>query len=69
MPEEQRPAGRADEARAERHVGDAVDDRLDDSRKILRVVLQVGVLDGDDVAGRGGEARPQRRALAHVLRL
>ena len=50
-------------------VGDAVDDRLDEARDVLRVVLEVGVLDDDDVAGREREARAQRRALAHVLGL
>ena len=39
VPEEQRAAGRADEARSEGDVRDAVDDRLDDAGKILRVVL------------------------------
>ena len=36
---------------------------------VLRVVLEVGVLDDDDVAGRRREPGAQRRALAHVLRL
>ena len=39
------------------HVGPALEDRLDQPRVLGRVVLQVGVLDDDDVAGRVLEAR------------
>ena len=34
---------------------------------LARVVLQVGVLDDHEIAGRGRESRAQRRALALVL--
>ena len=51
------------------HVGPALEDRLDQPRVLGRVVLQVGVLHDDDVAGAVLEALAQRRALAQVLRL
>jgi hypothetical protein len=55
-----------DEARAEDHVGLALKDRLQEHRVLPRVVLEVGVLDEDDVAGGRGEPRAQRGALALV---
>ena len=59
----------AEEARAVDDVGAALADQLDELRKLLRRVLEVGVLDDDEVAGDLLEAAPQRRALAAVLRL
>ena len=41
----------ADEPRAEDDVGLALDDRLDELGILRRVVLEVGVLDDDDLAG------------------
>ena len=52
------------EARAEDDVGVAVDDRLDELPVLVRVVLEVGVLDDDDVARGAREARPDGVAFA-----
>ena len=51
----------ADEARAEDHVGLAVEDRLRSASGTRRVVLEVGVLHDHDVAGRRARS-PVRRA-------
>ena len=53
----------ARESRAIDHVGQAVDDRLDQLRVLLRIVFEVGVLDDDYVASRFGEPSAQRGAL------
>ena len=49
--------------------GLALEDRLEQVREVLRVVLEVGVEDREQVAGRLGEAPLQRGALALVDRL
>ena len=54
----------AEEARAVDDVGLALADELDELRIFLRRVLEIGVLNDHEVAGDGGEAAPQRRALA-----
>src|SRR4051812_2706513 len=59
----------AEEAAAEDDVGMTVDDRLEQPRVVGGVVLEVGVLDEDDVAGRRREPGTQRGALPAVLRL
>ena len=56
----------ADEARAEDHVGPAVEDRLQERGVVGRVVFQVGILNQHHGAGRLGEARAKRGALALV---
>ena len=56
----------ADEPRPEDHVRLAVENRPSQLRELRRVVLQVGILHDDHVAGRSGEAGPERRALPAV---
>ena len=58
--------GLADEPRAEDDVGLVLDDRLDELGILLRVVLEVGILDDDDVAGGVSEAGAQGGPLALV---
>ena len=57
----------ADEPRAVDDVGLALDDRLDELRVLRGVVLEVGVLDDDDLAGGVAEPGAQGRPLALVL--
>ena len=49
--------------------GLALEDRLEQVREVLRVVLEVRVEDREEVAGRLGEAASERGALALVDRL
>lgn len=58
---------RAGETGAEDDVGLAVDDGTDQPGKLGGVVLEVGVLHGDDVAGSLGESRAEGRSLAPVF--
>ena len=59
--------GQAQKARAVHHVGLAFGDEAEQRRVVARVVLQVGVLHDDDLAGGVGEAAAQGRALAAIL--
>nr|WP_205699846.1 hypothetical protein [Conexibacter sp. SYSU D00693] len=56
----------AAEARAEDRVSLVVEQRLQEARDVVGVVLEVGVLDDDEVARGGGEALADRGALAAV---
>src|SRR5438045_9724578 len=58
-----------EKARAEACISLAGHDRLEQHGPVLRIVLEVGVLHDDDVAGAGGERGPDRLALAAVLGL
>ncbi|EAU68603.1 hypothetical protein STIAU_8807 [Stigmatella aurantiaca DW4/3-1] len=69
VPEVEHPARRAGEAAAVDDIRLAIEDGLDDLGDVPRVVLEVRVLDDDDVPGGLGEAAPQGRALALVVRL
>ena len=66
MPIHQDPVRAAQEARAEDDVSPAVQERLQEFRIVLRVVLQVRVLDHDEVARRLGEPPAHRRPLAAI---
>ena len=57
----------ADEPRAEDDVGLALDDRLDELGILRGVVLEVGVLDDDDLAGGMAEPGAERGPFALVL--
>jgi hypothetical protein len=69
VPEEQHAARATDEARAEHHIGMAVEDGLDELGVVGRVVLQVRVLDEGDVAGHARDAGAHGRTFTAVLRL
>ena len=56
----------ADESGAVDHVGLVINDGLDHQRVVGRVVLEIGVLDDHDIAGRRCDSGPQRSALAAV---
>src|SRR5688572_19796850 len=56
----------ADESRTDHHVGTAVDNRLHHRPVVLRVVLEIGILDDYDVAGRGSKAALDGGAFARV---
>ncbi len=56
----------AEKPRSVDDVGLVLDDQIEELRVFFRRVLEVGILNHDDVAGDGGEAAPQRRALAGV---
>ena len=66
VPEEEHPVRPRREAAAVDHVGVPREDRLQQGGVVGRVVLEVGVLDDQHVAGRQGEPGAQRRALAAV---
>ena len=51
VPEVQHPMALADEPRAEHNVGPAFEDRLDKPRIFGGIVLEVGILHDDDIAG------------------
>ena len=53
----------AEEARAEARVGAAVEDRLEQHRPIAGIVLEIGVLHDDDVAGAQRERAAGSRRL------
>ena len=61
-----RPRAYDGRARAEYDVRLAVEDGLKNGGQLLRVVLEIGVLDRDDVAGGHGESGMERRAFAAV---
>ena len=63
------PARRSEEARAVDDVGTPFENGLQQHRVLARVVLEVGVLDDDDVAGGFADAASHRGALALVLAL
>ena len=67
MPVVQHAVRAAVKARPEHHVGKPVANRLQQPIVILRVVLQVGVLDEDNVAARESEAGAERGTLALVV--
>src|SRR5207237_236711 len=58
-----------EEPRAEARIGPAVDNGLEQLPPVSRVVLQVGVLNDDDVAGAHGERLANGGALAAIHRL
>jgi hypothetical protein len=66
VPEVEDPPGRAGEAGAVHDVGPPLEDGGEELRIVPRVVLEIRVLHQHDVAGRLGEAAPERRALALV---
>ncbi len=67
VPEEQRPPRlAAREARAEHRVGLLLHEDLHDPEQVLRVVLEVGVVDDRDLAVGLGEGGADRHALAAV---
>ena len=55
-----------EEARAVDDVSLAAHDRRDERRQLLRIELEVGILDRDDRAAGGVEAEPNRRAFAGI---
>ena len=61
------PALAGQEARAVDHVGAVLQERAHQAGVVARVVLQVGVLEDDQVAGGRGDAGADRGALALVL--
>ena len=63
------PVRAAEEAGSVHDVGLAGEDGPEEDRVFLRVVLEVGVLDDDEIAGRGAHPGPDRRALPQVARL
>ena len=66
MPEVEDTVRPAEEPRAEARIGPAVDNRLEQLPPVSRVVLQIGVLDDDDVAGAHGERLANGGALAAI---
>src|SRR5262249_4532546 len=69
VPEIQHAMALADESRAINDVGPPLQDRLEQPRIFRRVIIQIGVLHQDALAGGVAEALPQRRALALVALL
>jgi hypothetical protein len=70
VPEVEHAVGAATvEAVSEHHVGLALEDGLEEHGIVARIVLEVGILDQDDVAARGGDASPHRCTLAAVRRV
>ena len=63
------PVGAAEKAGSIYDVGLARENGPEQDRVFLRVVLEVGVLDDDEIARRGAYAGPDGRSLPHVLRL
>ena len=63
---EQEDAMPAEKPRAEDDIGASLDNQLDQLRNSSGDVFEVGVLDGDDVAGDGGETAPERRTLSLI---
>ena len=70
MPKKQYAVGAAaGEACAINDIRRTILNRLKQARIILRIVLQIGVLDDYDIAGRVTDGGPDRRALSLILRL
>src|ERR1035437_6919018 len=67
VPEVEHAMRPAKEARAEAGVRLSLDDRLQHGGPILRIVLEVGILDDDDVARARGERGTNRLALSTIL--
>ena len=63
------PVGAAEEPGSVDDVGLARENGPEQDGVFLRVVLEVGVLDDDEIARRGAHAGPDGRALPHVARL
>ena len=63
------PVGAAEKAGSVHDVGLARENGPEQDRVFLRVVLEVGVLDDDEIARRGAHAGPDGRPLPHVARL
>src|SRR6266853_4587815 len=59
----------AEKTRAINHVGFALDQRLEQGRVVVRVVLEVSILDEYKVSRGLLYAPSQGRSLSHVLRL
>ncbi len=59
----------AQEPRPVDDIGAALADELDQLGKFCGRVLEIGVLNDDDVAGRFANAETQRGALALIVRL
>ena len=65
---ERDPAGRHQEARAIDDVGASLDDRREELRVLVRIELEVGVLDEQHVAGRERQPEADGGPLSHVDR-
>ena len=64
---EHAPALAGEEARAVDHVGAVLEERPHELGEVARVVLEVGVLEDDQVAGGGGDPGAHRGALAAIF--
>src|SRR6266705_4406045 len=69
VPIEEDPMGPAEKSRSVDDVGEIALDRFDQPEVLLRIILEVGVLDNDDASPHLLKASTQRSTLPAVRRL